>query len=346
MKIECNKQEEIDEFSRWFKDDVEVSKNNLISEEYNSLGDETYLQLDYERLVIGINSISHIMENLEASFTDQPVTNNVTSVDTLVILKFIFEDNYGHCLHDYIPFLMYIDAHWQADAIVISETPILRSLLNLLDIKFNKIVCIKPLDCVEFKMKCINMFRFEVSKHRARRLSELVKKHIDTHITSSYAIEDRNRLIYCTRNSSTDVLHGRLMNPDNEREIISILEEHAVDNDMRFTLFDGQKDGVTMSHEEQLKLFRESQFVIGPHGSAVANVIYMDSAINPVVCEFCSGLDPIIHGVKPFVKNYNTLNSYILDDIYDYYIIPFDKESTSDITSINIANLKQLLSRL
>ena len=74
----------------------------------------------------------------------------------------------------------------------------------------------------------------------------------------------------------------------------------------------------------------------------MANVIYMNPINRPKVCEFTSGTEVQVHG-GVFNKHYNMLYGYLFEEMYDYYLIPFSKDSTQQVTSIDINNLKKFL---
>jgi len=130
------------------------------------------------------------------------------------------------------------------------------------------------------------------------------------------------------------------MEQEQEDAIISMLKEKAQSEGFRFTLFHGQEDGKTMSHKKQMEIFSEAKIVVGGHGSAMANVIYTPKGTS--ICEFTSGTEVQVHG-GVFNKHYNALNGYIFNDYADYNLIPFSRESTKEITMIDLGNLKTFL---
>ena len=106
-------------------------------------------------------------------------------------------------------------------------------------------------------------------------------------------------------------------------------------------MFDGYKNGKHMTLSEQSKLFNEAKMVVGPHGGAMSNILYLDPNNNPVVCEFTGGNQSAIHGNSVFGKNYSNLYTRYFEEIYDYNLIPFTNDSTHEVTKIDIDNLKQ-----
>ncbi|MDO7613708.1 MAG: glycosyltransferase family 61 protein, partial [Crocinitomicaceae bacterium] len=241
---------------------------------------------------------------------------------------------------------LYIDQQSKYDKIYTSGTPILYSLFEMIQVKFKKIHFVEQ-QKEELIMDCADVEIQNWPAYHKRNINKtrLIKQAIDEFIKNNIKTEVNNRLIYCTRNTSSDAKHGRMMNHENEKEIVELLKKYCDENHLLFTMFNGQEDGKTMSHIKQLKLFNEAKIVVGPHGSAMANVIYLNPKNKPRVCEFTSGTETQIHG-SAFDKHYNFLFGYLFDEIYDYNLIPFDKSSTSEFTSIDVDNLRGFIKRV
>lgn len=255
-----------------------------------------------------------------------------------------FSNNYGHILHDVIPNLLSLDKQDKYDKVIMSNNPLLKKILIVLKIRLSeKIVLIEsPLDFNCNKITHSSCPAFHV---RNTESIKLFKEYIESFIKGRIATKKRNRLIYYKRQGK-DVKNGRGMSASNEKEIISLLKSYASDKNLDFTIFNGLKNGKTMPFIEQIKLFREASVVVGPHGSGLANTVWMDPHNNCRVCEFCSGPNHIIHGSKEnsgYVKNYNFLYGGILGEFIDYNLIPFTSSSSPKNTSIDLNNLKKFL---
>jgi len=64
------------------------------------------------------------------------------------------------------------------------------------------------------------------------------------------------------------------------------------------------------------------------------------------VCEFTSGSENVVHSTEPFKKNYNNLNNFIFDELYQYFLIPFDNKSTNTVTSIDLKFIERFLNEI
>ena len=258
----------------------------------------------------------------------------------ILVVSPLFSNNYGHILHDILPRLMLFDKQKEYDKIITCTSPLLRQLIDILQIKFSERVIFVD---KELNFNCRNMSYLCGPTFHVRCIDSirLFKTHIEEVIKNNITTTKRNRLIYYKREGK-DIKHRRAMDSQSEKNIINLLKGYANKKNLEFTLFNGLKNGKTMSHIEQIQLFREAKIAVGSHGSGLANTVWMDPANDCRVCEFCSGTHTI-HGTTPFTKNYNFLYGGMLGDFIDYNLIPFTKESTKDITHININNLKKFL---
>lgn len=275
-----------------------------------------------------------------STYVNKPARSSGTKI---LVLNLPFFDNYGHCLHDVIPKLLWYDRNHAADIIYTCSSTLLISLLSLFEIKFTKIRFVETdIDLTANNIYIENHPGYHIrDKEKNRVLKTIIDKRCDIINTS----RERNLLIYCTRNHSTDTNHGRMMDKKNETILISILKSYCKSNGLQFTLFTGQENNKTMCHKKQMLLFNQAKLVIGPHGSAMANTIYLNPENKPIVCEFTSGTEVQIHG-GVFNKHYDFLNGGLLSELYQYYLIPFTITSSPEITLIDINNLKTFLNMI
>ncbi len=332
MKLFNNCQVELSQFERWYNNRKKFVLKREFEESFLSEND-------------AIDSTEELFTNAGREILARPQDHALefTEFNKISIFKSKFLYNYGHCLHDILPSLLYLDKFSDSDVILSPLTDFMTSLINLTGLSFKKVKFLKAHESVNLRFTTKTEFTF-YGKQRNFDMSFLFKRSLESHLNQTIHTDINNRLIYCTRNTSSDVKHNRRMLDSNEKAIINLLKSYAEDNNLLFTLFNGQENGKTMSHEKQMLLFREAKIVVGPHGSAMANVIYLNPQNRPSVCEFCKGeySTNVNHGF-PFGKNYNHLNSFAFEDLYNYALIPFAKESNTQTTIIDIANLQNFL---
>lgn len=265
------------------------------------------------------------------------------SYSKVKILNIPWVEIYGHCLHDVIPKLLYEEKNSDCDAVYVCASPILNSLIKLFRLQFKKVVLLDNIEIKIFSDELI-IENHEAFHFRDKEKIRIFKNQIDFVIDKEYQSNTANRLIYCSRNGE-NVTHGRKMDLKNETDIISELQEFCLANNLIFTFFNGQENGSTMSHLSQLKLFSEAKVVIGPHGTAMANIIYLNPKNKCSICEFTSGTEVVIQSA-PFINHFNNMFGYLPDDLYNYFLIPFSASSTNSITLIDIDNLKEFLNSI
>jgi len=275
--------------------------------------------------------------------TTKPIPD-VQTFNKVLLLQTIFFDNYCHNLIDNIPTILYHDKHSDADIIYTPGSELLTAQLKQHNIHLNKTIFLNPGETVSFNSEnicCINST--PCTRHR-KKLLNFINEYVNKSVNCKSTTNIKNRLIYATRNYSDPNLQiRRKIQDDNELEIIKLLKYFCDKNNLVFTLFDGYKNGKRMASSEQSKLFNEAKMVVGPHGGAMANIIYMDPQNNPIVCEFTGGTSSSIHANSVFYKNYSHLYTRYFEEIYDYNLIPFADDSTYAVSKIDIDNLKQFL---
>ena len=257
------------------------------------------------------------------------------------VLNIPFAENYNHCLNDVLPKLLSEELE-DSDVVYTCNSEILSSLLSLFEINLKKV---KPID-QSIIIDCENIV---IENHTACHLRNkdkinLLKKQIDKVIENKFCPQINNRLIYCSRNAA-NVMHGRRMENKNEKDVVSLLQEYCIRKNLLFTFFNGQENNKVISHANQMKLFSEAKVVIGPHGGAMANIIYLNPNNNCSICEFTSGHEVIVQR-GPFVNHYNFLYGFLPEKLYKYYLIPFDRDSSHLETRIDLDNLKAFLERI
>jgi hypothetical protein len=325
---------------------INISDTKIISNTKTTIGDSSIsLSPIFIKTLQDLNT--QRIYGLEARlgsyyyFLDHKLKKQDTpSYSKVKILNIPWVEIYGHCLHDVIPKLLYEEESSDCDAIYTCTSPVLNSLIELFQLQFKKVVL---LDNVEIKIFSDELIieNHEAFHFRDKEKIRIFKNQIDFIINKEYQSNIANRLIYCSR-SGGNVTHGRKMDLKNETEIISELQQFCTRNNLIFTFFNGQENDSTMSHLNQLKLFSEAKIVVGPHGTAMTNIIYLNPKNKCSICEFTSGTEVVIQSA-PFVNHFNNMFGHLPDDLYDYFLIPFSANSTNSITLIDIDNLKDFL---
>jgi len=99
--------------------------------------------------------------------------------------------------------------------------------------------------------------------------------------SSSSPIQPPRTVLFYSRRSSRSTLHGRVMPEKHEAEVLEVVRASMRKWGRREALvvFNGEdEEGRKLSYETQLRTFRRASLVIGPHGSGLANVVWMQPA--------------------------------------------------------------------
>ena len=280
-------------------------------------------------------------KNLSLSQNSHKEKFYINSYRTACIVYISFFDNFCHNLIDVLPELLYLDRASKYDLILAPHSQVTDDFINTFNIKFKNIKFIK--NNFNFTSRTIDLYEYKIDQRRTNKslnLREILLKEINITTTP-------DKLIYCTRNTGGGAKHGRKMNAHNEGTIIKLSKHYAQSNDLDFIVFDGRhKDGSIMSILEQAQLFNQAKMIVGPHGGALANILYVGSDNNCKVCEFVSGKYTTVQKCRPSGKNYNRLLGYAPETYLDYYLIPFEMGSDKEETFINIDNFKYFLNSI
>mmetsp|Transcript_18581 Transcript_18581/g.21383 ORF Transcript_18581/g.21383 Transcript_18581/m.21383 type:complete len:454 (-) Transcript_18581:45-1406(-) len=272
----------------------------------------------------------------------------------------IFTNNYGHLVHDNLPIIAWLLTVVPPTTKFILHFdpayPIFRDLLIAIDPEFvSKRVVLIPYNHVfvvaegelmvmipdrhptYMETSFMHPLQNWLSNGRPRSL-----------IDSSNVDNSEGLIIYYSRGGVTNEDHGRVVELNHEREIIWRIEQAMVRHNRKEELyiFNGMDYGKPMSILLQSHIFHKATTIIGPHGSGLANMIWLDldragstCAQRPKVLEFIAGSDPALvkNGVTagPFVGYHILFRGLPID----FHNILYTSNSTSAATFINLEAL-------
>lgn len=292
-----------------------------------------------------------------------------------------FQGNYGHYLHDHLPLIAWLRERVDPDTkFLFFENDRDRASLEFIDPDFvsKRVVWIKPFEIIEVHDGTLTVLAASVPSRTLRPIEALGRwLHLSHPPKATYAskqpqlpapsapasapqqAKEEKTIIYYTRGGSGDTMHGRVVETQHEADILATIRRAMTKygRTERLVIFNGQHDGKTMSVPMQFDLFRSATTAIGPHGSGLANVLWMDPSSmspssscsnRPQILEFLLGPDSIqVHPSGPstaaeaFARSYYYL--YTTIPWVDYHHILYAKNSTEATTYINLRNLELAL---
>jgi len=273
----------------------------------------------------------------------------------------VFPHNFGHIIHDHLPVVAWFltKVHPTTKFILHYDPnhPVAQHIYKVVDESFyNRIVWVPYNTIVHVKRGSLNVLVVDKvpTVMGTIFMSSLRKWLIASHPEANDDIDTihpHGVVIFYSRVAASNVLHGRIVEPDHEVEIIRHIKQAMIHYGRRedFVVYNGMNpDGTNMSLNDQFKLFRRAKSVIGPHGSGLANMVWLNfehagssCEKRPKVLEFVSGPDS--EQVQHRGGRYNGYNLIFRGMPIDYHNILYTKESSKDFTLVHLEALDQAL---
>lgn len=242
-------------------------------------------------------------------------TLKVVHTDNVVVLGLNHNEAYGHIYTEVMSELLAVEETYKDwDCVIIRLSPLMEKIIQHFHLKIsNKVKFVKTnerfiLDCE--KLKIIN----HCPRSYSNKNQNILKLKKAFHDAIPIAETEKNLLIYCSRNSHKTAKHGRKLTTENEDQVVEILKQYAFENDLEFYFWNGiEPDGTNTSILKQYKLFSSAKLVVGVHGGAFSNTIFLDPLKYPTIIEFCP-----LSG-----KTFDKLSDNTFSEFASYYKILF-----------------------
>jgi hypothetical protein len=273
-----------------------------------------------------------------------------------------FPGNYGHIFHDHLPFIAWLKEKIDPQVrFLLLYHQVLEDILNIVDptfiasrvtwINYSNIYHVTKGRLTIFVTYYVNRNLFFIESLRSWLLSSNLAPHIPPFDQT---------VIYYTR-QGPGTINGRIVDSNHENDIISVIKKAMIrlNRPERLIIFNGHEYGEKMEIRRQFHLFRSASTVIGPHGSGLANIFWMDpsNAIfppsdtmdyncptdRPKVLEFLLGPQSahVHHPSIPFSKTHYHLYSSMPWAEYNHIL--YAPNSTKDVTFISLTELNSAL---
>ena len=249
-----------------------------------------------------------------------------------------YQNNYGHVFHDHLPQIAWIlkNSH---ENVFLMNTKLNQIFFDCFFSDYKKRIFFLDPGKRYFFNGTLSYFYLEKPRSYALERNNFFfhSAFLNEKKKNVCKANGEDLVIYCLRHPS-QVNHKRLMDTENENEIIGFLSKKFKN---KFLIFNGlNKKNEKMGITQQAELFSKASLVIGPHGSAMSNIGWMDWTNNPAVIEFvCTPESINVQGGCPFMKTYYWL--FGMRDEIRYYHVGFTKNSNSKKTFVKISDLKK-----
>lgn len=203
--------------------------------------------------------------------------------------------NFGHFLHDHVSKIAWIKQYMpnKEAKFILPYHPIHKSVLQAVDPKFekNSVIWVSYDETVYVPEK--GSLTVMISKDKkilgafpqtGSQFTESFRKWLEeSHWSKRHGLKSKKskKVIWYTRQGGTS---RRLVHPSLESELIDMIRAKMNQygrNPDDLVIFSGKDStGETLPIQEQFKIFSEADTAIGPHGSGLANIIWMDPRCN------------------------------------------------------------------
>lgn len=252
-----------------------------------------------------------------------------------------FCGNYGHTMHDFMPYLSWLKSKFPRHQFILHDNPVSKNLIKFIDLEFYKKVFWLPKDKVV--QVSGDLIVSTPDCHPCIMEKKFMCYLMDWYKQQFPRTSKPKNIIYYDR--STGANHGRILNNECQREIIATIKNYISKNkiDGELIIFKGNKEnGESLSVKEQFDIFSRAHTIIGPHGTGLTNILWCDFYNEKPIklIEFIPGdIGYSAQVQSPFNGYHNVLSGLPID----YNCVIYEKRSTNRETFININDLKSAL---
>jgi uncharacterized Fe-S cluster-containing radical SAM superfamily protein len=271
-----------------------------------------------EALINVVANRSELVVRLIERITADTVIKPTISADNLLLLNLNHTSEYGHIYSEVLSELYAIDNTYpEYDRVVTIGSPLITEIIEFFGLTLSK--KIHPITDTSQTYR-LNFNQLELVNHVPRSYNNQLKNVLalkaEFHRLKPIINTPKQYLIFCSR-SSKKAKHGRNITKENEEEIVACLKEYAEKQNLEFYFLTGEEpDGSKVCIAKQYELFTNAKLVVGPHGGAFSNLIFLDPEKKPKVIEFCTGR----------AKSFSRLFGEAIDTFAEYnqlsYILP------------------------
>lgn len=217
-----------------------------------------------------------------------------------------FAGNFGHYVHDTVSKIAWLKSLVSEDTkFILPHMELHEKILRAVDEKFvrDRVVWIQYFETVFVQEGSLTVMKPKSNKpfifgypQTASVYTEQFRRWLEESHWSSNAFiqaENKDKIIFYRRKGSTpfrvldDNLEALLI-----QKLLEVMKQRGKSEDDLIIFSGKDENGKTMSLDDQFRLFSSASVAIGPHGSGLTNIIWMDPRCNskhrPKVIEFVS----------------------------------------------------------
>ena len=250
-----------------------------------------------------------------------------------------WHNNYGHILHDNIPYLAWLISNFDKEyKIILLKGNVKQQIIKEISAElYNRVLWIDIGEVVKINGELVVSIPDIFPTIMGKKFMPYFK---DTIKSASDKSDKPNDVIFYTRNGTTS---RRVLNLENENRAIDLIEQKMKEFNINgeLKIFSGKDDNKNiLPIRTQIEIFKNAHTVIGPHGSGLVNFVWSD--LNKVkILEFVPSVE-CGSVQRPFNGYHNVFHGLDLD----YNHILYTDDSTIHETKIQLKDLDDALNSI
>lgn len=250
-----------------------------------------------------------------------------------------WHNNYGHILHDNLPYLAWLISNFDEDyKIILLKGKVREEIIKEISVElYNRILWVDVGEVVKINGELVisipDVFPTIMGKNFMPYFKSLMK-------SASEKSNEQNDVIFYTRNGTTN---RRVLNLENENQVINLIKQKMKEFNINgeLKIFSGKDENKNiLSIRTQIEIFKNAHTVIGPHGSGLVNFVWSD--LDKVkILEFIPSVE-CASVQRPFNGYHNVFHGLGLD----YNHILYTDDSAVHETKIQLKDLDGALSSM
>jgi Glycosyltransferase 61 len=262
--------------------------------------------------------------------------------------------NYGHYLHDHLPSLAYLRKatvnEYDEDArFILPDFGRYKEMVNFTDPEFYKrIDWVAFGEVVKIEGEVIYLEPTGFPEFGGHALMKYVREWlVEAHPFDQADFDTNKHVVFYNR---TGTARTRILDSEQEKKVVATIraamDRHGL-GDQEIVIFSGKdKNGETVTMDEQFQIFRRASTIIGPHGSGMSNMIWTNPnpkgcEARPKILEFVPGED-VAHVQTLYGGYYRSFRALPLDYHEIFYQVP----SINTHTFISLTELENGLNAI
>lgn len=247
-----------------------------------------------------------------------------------------WHNNYGHILHDNIPYLAWLISNFDIEyKIILLKGNVKQEILKEISAElYNRVLWVDVGEVVKIRGELV----VSIPDIHPTIMGKKFMPYFKDMIKSASDKPDKpNDVIFYTRNGTTS---RRVLNLENENRAIDLIKQKMKEFNINgeLKIFSGKDSNKNiLPVRTQMDIFKNAHTVIGPHGSGLINFVW--SNLNKVkILEFIPSIE-CGNVQRPFNGYHNVFHGLDLD----YNHILYTDNSTMHETKIHLKDLEMAL---